>query len=198
MHAASGQPSAQYYQERVIQLLPNDALHLMNMIFASCWLTFGQGLRCEWSRNQGWDTGDMKFFNRVIIVAVLALIGAFGFSYINNPDMPPTAHASAVGFAVANPLSGKAWRGLACPHRSAVTELVTKSLAPKLCGGTTDGGATKRAERFRTEGPVSCWALFDALSQASEARFASVIAGEEKAGPAAADICRRANELIKK
>ncbi|MFT5509453.1 MAG: hypothetical protein ACI89J_002538 [Hyphomicrobiaceae bacterium] len=140
----------------------------------------------------------MKFIGRVVIIALLALIGVFGFSYVNNPDMPPTAHASAVGFAVANPLSSKAWRGLACPHRSAVTDLVTKSMATKLCGGSNDGGAAKRAERFRTEGPTSCWALFDALTQKTSARFASVIAGETKAGPAAADICRRAAKLIKK
>ena len=140
----------------------------------------------------------MKLIRRVIIVLLLALVGAFGFSYFKNPDMPPMAHASAVGFAVANPLSSKAWRGLACPHRSVVTDLVTKSLAPKLCGSASDGGASKRAARFRTEGPVSCWALFDALSEQSKARFANVIAGEEKAGPAAADICRRADQLIKK
>lgn len=140
----------------------------------------------------------MKLIRRVIIVALLAFIGAFGFSYVKNPDMPPMAHASAVGFAVANPLSSKAWRGLACPHRSVVTDLVTKSLAPKLCGSSSDGGASKRAKRFRTEGPVSCWALFDALSKKDQARFASVIAGEKKAGPAAADICRRADQLIKK
>ena len=57
--------------------------------------------------------------------------------------------------------------------------------------------ASKRAERFRTEGPVSCWALFDALSEKSKARFANIIAGDQKAGPAAADICRRADKLIK-
>ena len=140
----------------------------------------------------------MKFIRNVIIIVLLALIGAFGFSYFSNPDMPPMAHASAVGFAVANPLSVKAWRGIACPHRSVVTELVTKSLAPKLCGSATDGGAMKRAERFRTEGPVSCWALFDALSEKNRARFATIISGDEKAGPAAADICRRAGQLIKK
>ena len=135
---------------------------------------------------------------QLIIVLLLALVGAFGFSYFNNPDMPPAAHANAVGFAVANPLSSKAWRGLACPHRSVVTDLVTKSLAPKLCGSSSDGGASKRAQRFRTEGPVSCWALFDALSEKSKARFANVLAGEQKPGPAAADICRRAEQLIKK
>ena len=139
----------------------------------------------------------MKFIRNVVVIVVLALIGVFGFSYFNNPKMPPMAHASAVGFALANPLSGNAWRGLACPHRSAVTDLVTKSLAPKLCGSATDGGAMKRAERFRTEGPVSCWALFDALSAKNKARFATVMSGKEKAGPAAADICRRADKLIK-
>ena len=140
----------------------------------------------------------MKLIRRVVIVAVLAVIAAFGFSYVKNPDMPPMAHASAVGFALANPLSGNAWRGLGCPHRSVVTDLVTKSLAPQLCGQSSDGGAMKRAERFRTEGPVSCWALFDALSEKSKARFANVISGAEKPGPAASDICRRADRLIKK
>lgn len=140
---------------------------------------------------------EMKFIGRVIGVLILAVAGVFGFSYVNNPDMPPTAHASAVGFAVANPLSGNAWRGLACPHRSAVTDLVTKSMAPKLCGAASDGGAAKRAERFRTEGPTSCWALYDILSQKSKARFAAVLAGEQKAGPAVADVCRRAEKLIK-
>ena len=54
----------------------------------------------------------MKLIRRVIIVALLAFIGAFGFSYVKNPDMPPMAHASAVGFAVANPLSSKPGAGL--------------------------------------------------------------------------------------
>ncbi|MFY0611315.1 MAG: hypothetical protein JXQ99_07315 [Hyphomicrobiaceae bacterium] len=140
----------------------------------------------------------MKLIRSVIILVLLGLVGAFGYSYLNNPSMPPMAHASAVGFAVANPLSGNAWRGLACPHRSVVTDLVTKSLAPQLCGSASDGGAAKRAKRFQTEGPVSCWALFDALSAKNKARFASVISGQEKAGPAAADVCRRAGQLIKK
>lgn len=139
----------------------------------------------------------MKFLTRILALAVVAFATAFGVSYFHNPEMPPAAHASAVGFAVANPLSGKAWRGLACPHRSIVTDLVTKSFAPKLCGTSGDGGARDRAERFRTEGPTSCWALFDTLSQKTAARFAGVIAGSEKAGPAVNDVCRQAKKLIK-
>jgi len=138
----------------------------------------------------------MKFIRIVVAVVIVALAGAFGFSYVSNPDMPVTAHASAVGFAVANPLSGKSWRGLACPHRSVVTDLVTKSLAPKLCGASSDGGAATRAERFRTEGPTSCWALFDMLNEKSTARFAAVIAGQEKPGPVVEDVCRQAKQLI--
>lgn len=138
----------------------------------------------------------MKIFFRVMGIALVALAGVFAFSYINNPNIPPAAHASAVGFAVANPLSGRAWRGLACPHRSVVTDLVTKSMAPKLCGSASDGGATARAERFRTEGPVSCWALFDALSEKTSQRFSGVIAGKEQAGPAVDDVCRQAKKLI--
>jgi hypothetical protein len=138
----------------------------------------------------------MKTIRLVLIAILLALLGAFGFSYMNNPDLPPTTHASAVGFAVANPLSGKAWRGLACPHRSLVTDLATKSFAPKLCGTASDGGAAERAKRFRTEGPTSCWALYDSLVERTEARFASVLAGKAKAGPAVNDVCRRAKKLI--
>jgi len=138
----------------------------------------------------------MKFVRIIIAVVVLALAGAFGFSYLSNPDVSATSHASAVGYAVANPFSGKSWRGLACPHRSVVTDLVTKSLAPKLCGTSSDGGAIARAERFRTEGPTSCWALFDTLNEQSKARFAAVISGQEKAGPAVQDVCRQAKKLI--
>jgi hypothetical protein len=138
----------------------------------------------------------MKTIRLVLIAILLALLGTFGFSYMNNPGMPPTAHASAVRFAVANPLSSKAWRGFACPHRPLVTDLVTKSLAPKLCGTVSDGGATARAKRFRTEGPTSCWALYDALAERTQARFASVLAGKAKAGPAVGDVCRRAKKLI--
>ena len=138
----------------------------------------------------------MKHVRRVVILLLAGLIGAFGFSYVNNPNMPVTAHASAVGFAVANPLSGQAWRGLACPHRSVVTDMATKSLAPKLCGAKSDGGAMERAERFRTQGPTSCWALFDALNRQTTARFADVIAGKEQPGPAVADVCRQAKQLI--
>ena len=140
----------------------------------------------------------MKTIKIVLGVAVLALIGVFGFSYVNNPQMPVSAHATAVGFTVANPLSGKAWRGLACPHRSVVTDLVTKSVAPALCGSATDGGATARAKRFRTEGPTSCWALFDVLAERTKVRFANVIAGKEKRGPAVDDVCRQAKQLIAK
>ena len=139
----------------------------------------------------------MKFIGLLIAIVVLALAGVFGYSYANNPNMPPMAHAEAVGFTVANPLSANAWRGLACPHRSVVTDLVTKSLAPKLCGTPDDGGAAKRAARFRTEGPVSCWALFEVLSESSKKRFADVISGTAKGGPAVDDICRRAKVLIK-
>lgn len=138
----------------------------------------------------------MKLLGTIFVAAVLGLAGVFGYSYANNPDMPVTAHASAVGYAVANPFSGKSWRGLACPHRSVVTDLVTKSMAPELCGTETDGGATERAERFRTEGPTSCWELFDSLSQQTKARFASVLAGQEKAGAAVQDICQQAKQLI--
>lgn len=140
----------------------------------------------------------MKMVRWIFVAVLLAVIGVFGFSYSQNPNLSATAHASAVGFAVANPLSGNAWRGLACPHRSVVTDLVTKSMAPKLCGKQNDGGASERAERFRTEGPTSCWALFDTLSQSTIARFASVISGEKKDDPAAADVCRQAEALIKK
>jgi len=138
----------------------------------------------------------MKAIRFVLIGILLVLLGAFGFSYMNNPNMPPTAHASAVGFAVANPLSSKAWRGLGCPHRSLVTDLATKSFAPKLCGAASDGGATARAERFRTEGPTPCWALYDSLVARTKSRFAGVIAGKDKAGPAVSDVCRRAKKLI--
>lgn len=138
----------------------------------------------------------MKLVGSVSALVVAALLGAFGYSYLNNPAAPPMMHAAAVGSAVSNPLSGNAWRGLACPHRSVVTDLVTKSLAPKLCGTVSDGGAAARAARFRTEGPVSCWALFDSLSEKSEARFEGIIAGKEKPGPAVDDICRQAKELI--
>ena len=138
----------------------------------------------------------MKFVRWIVLAGIVALAGAFSFSYLNNPNMPASAHASAVGFAVANPLSGEAWRGLACPHRTAVTDLVTKSMALKLCGMESDGGAMERAERFRTEGPVSCWSLFSSLSEKTSERFAGVIAGSEKAGPAADDVCREAKKLI--
>jgi len=138
----------------------------------------------------------MKFMRGVVIVLLLALAGVFGLSWASNPDLPPTKHASAVGFALANPLSGRAWRGLACPHRSAVTDLVTKSMGPKLCGSASDGGALARAERFRTEGPVSCWALFDALSKKTIARFTKVMSGEDERGPAVKEVCRRSAELI--
>jgi hypothetical protein len=140
----------------------------------------------------------MKLVRGIVVIMALALLGAFGFSYVRNPDLPPVSHASAVGFAVANPLSTGAWRGLACPHRSIVTDLVTKSMAPKLCGRENDGGASARAERFRTEGPTSCWALFESLSESTLARFAGVIASGKKDDPAAADVCRQAEELIKK
>jgi|SRR6056297_2442394 len=140
----------------------------------------------------------MKVLTSFIVIAVLLIAVVFGYSYFNNPDMPAKERVSAVGFAVANPMSSKAWRGLACPHRSVVSDLVTQSLAPKLCGTDNDGGAAERAERFRTEGPVSCWALFDALAEKNKVRFAGVIAGSEKPGAAVNDVCQRAKALIDK
>lgn len=138
----------------------------------------------------------MRTVRIVLAVVVLALVGIFGFTYANNPQASMTSHASVVGYAVANPFSGKAWRGLACPHRTVVTDLVTKSLGPKLCGTSTDGGASARAERFRTEGPTSCWALFETLNNNSRSRFAAVLSGEAEPGPAAQDVCRQAKKLI--
>ncbi len=140
----------------------------------------------------------MKLFRRIVIVAVIALLAIFAYSYSRNPNLSATTHASAVGFVLARPFSVDAWQGLACPHRSAVTDLVTKSMAPQLCGKKSDGGAMARARRFQTEGPVSCWALFDGLRQQSMDRFSGVISGSVKPGPAVADICRRAEELLGK
>lgn len=139
----------------------------------------------------------MKATKGIIILVLAAIVSVFGYSYSRNPDIPVTGHAEAVGFVVANPLSGNAWRGLSCPHRIVVTELVTKALAPKLCGTENDGGAAARAARFKTEGPVTCWALYESLLQKSEARFSDIIARKSQPNPAAEDLCRRAAELIK-
>ena len=139
----------------------------------------------------------MKFVRWLLIVVLLALIGLYGYTYSRNPSESAMVHADAVGFVLARPLSGGAWRGLACPHRTAVNELVAKSLGPKLCGHGSDGGAAKRARRFQTEGPVSCWALFEQISKSYEARFSDIIAKKAERTPAANDICRRAEALVK-
>ena len=138
----------------------------------------------------------MKTFRAIVILALIAVIGIFGFSYSRNPDLSPTIHAEAVGFVLAKPFSVGSWQGLACPHRSVVTDLVTKSLAPKMCGTPSDGGAADRAARFQTDGPESCWELYNALSERAESRFADIIAKKAEPTPASQDICRKATKLL--
>ena len=138
----------------------------------------------------------MRLVVAIVAIVVIALAGLFGFSYVRNPDLDATVHASAVSFTLANPLSGSAWRGLACPHRSIVTNLAIQSLGPKLCGTDGDGGARARAERFRTEGPTSCWALFEMLDSQNSERFSDVLAGSAEPGAAANDLCQKAKALI--
>ena len=134
----------------------------------------------------------------IFAIIIVVLAGLFGFSYTRNPDLGPSAHASVVSFTLANPLSGRAWRGLACPHRSIVTNLAIQSLGPKMCGTENDGGARARAERFRTEGPTSCWALFEMLDQQNATRFADVLSGKAMPGAAANDMCQKAKALLQR
>lgn len=140
---------------------------------------------------------DMKLLVAVLTVIAITGAGLVGYSWTRNPDLGPGDHASAVGFTLANPTSGRAWRGLACPHRSIVTTLSIQALGPQLCGTETDGGARARAERFRTEGPTSCWALFEMLSAQNAERFAGVLAGREERGPAVEAVCVKARQLVK-
>lgn len=138
----------------------------------------------------------MRRIVAIVAIIIIAIGGLFGFSYLRNPDLAPGDHASAVSFTLANPLSQGAWRGLACPHRTIVTNLAIQSLGPKLCGMDGDGGARARAERFRTEGPTSCWALFEMLDQQNAERFKDVLAGTAERNAAANDVCRKAEALI--
>lgn len=138
----------------------------------------------------------MRLFVAIIAIGVLAVASLFGFSWSRNPDVEPAVHASAVSFTLANPLSGRAWRGLACPHRTIVTNLAIQSVGPKLCGLESDGRARSRAERFRTEGPISCWSLFEMLDQQNAARFANVLSGKSEPGAQVNEICQKAKALI--
>jgi len=138
----------------------------------------------------------MRLVAAVLIIVAAGLGGLVGYSWSRNPELGAVEHASAVGFTLANPMSTRAWRGLACPHRSIITNLSVQALGPALCGTDTDGGAATRAERFRVQGPTSCWALYEMLSRQNAERFAGVLAGREAAGPAVAELCEKARRLI--
>lgn len=138
----------------------------------------------------------MRLVVAIVGIGVLVFAGLFGFSWSHNPDADPGVHASAVSFTLANPLSGRAWRGLACPHRTIVTNLAIQAVGPKLCGLESDGGARARAERFRTEGPTSCWSLFEMLDHQHAARFSGVLSGTSEPGAQVKDICEKAKNLI--
>jgi hypothetical protein len=138
----------------------------------------------------------MRLIVGIVAIGVLAVAGLFGYSWSRNPYADPGVHASAVGFTLANPLSGRAWRGLACPHRTIVTNLAVQWVGPRLCGFEDDGGARERAERFRTEGPTSCWALFEMLDQQNAERFADVLSGKSAPGAQVTNICDKAKALI--
>jgi hypothetical protein len=146
------------------------------------------------------DTGRgeiMKFIAWLLMACVGVLLGMFGLSYVRNPDVPPMQHAQAVGFVLANPMSGNEWRSLACPHRRAVADLVTMSLAPKLCGLKSDGGAVDRAKKFKTQGQPNCWALFEALSARAEVQYGQFYNGARPRNAAAEDVCNDAARLLK-
>ncbi|MFM1815581.1 MAG: hypothetical protein RLZ98_2276 [Pseudomonadota bacterium] len=140
----------------------------------------------------------MGIVKGIVIAAVAALVGVFGFSYVRNPDLGVGQHAEAVGFVLANPVSTSEWQGLACPHRRAVVDLVAMSIAPKLCGAASDGGAKARAEKFKTQGLGSCWALYQVLSQRDEERYRSYFNKAKPHNATVSAYCTRAEALLKK
>ncbi len=140
----------------------------------------------------------MKVVRWLAILVVIAMIGLFGYSYIQNPNMGPSEHAKAVGFVLANPASTAEWQGLACPHRRAVINLVTMSMAPQVCGTPNDGGAMQRAKKFQTQGLGSCWALFEVLSTRAKDEWGPYISKKKPRDNAVNSFCKQAQALIKK
>jgi len=140
----------------------------------------------------------MRMVRWIAIAVVAALIGVFGFSFVRNPDLPAASHAEAVGFVLANPISSNEWQGLACTHRRAVIDLVAMTIAPKLCGAKSDGGAMARAKAFSSKGLGSCWTLFEVLRKRANERYHPYLNNAQARDKSVEDYCNRAEALIKK